>query len=67
MIRRMEHVSYEDRLRQLGLFSVEKRRLQDDLTAAFQYLKGAYKNAGEGCFTEACSDRIRSKNFTLEL
>ncbi|KAK4824767.1 hypothetical protein QYF61_018501 [Mycteria americana] len=52
MIRGLEHLSYEDRLRQLGLFSLEKRRLQGDLIAAFQYLKGAYKKAGEGLFTE---------------
>ena len=50
MIRGLEHLSYEDRLRELGLFSLEERRLQGDLTAAFQYLKGAYRKAGEGLF-----------------
>ncbi|KAK4829423.1 hypothetical protein QYF61_004298 [Mycteria americana] len=36
IIRGMEHLSHQDRLRKLGLFCLEKRKLWGDLTAAFQ-------------------------------
>lgn len=57
MITRMEHHSCEERLKELELFSLEKKRLWGDLIAAIQYLKGAYKKDEVGLFTRVCSDR----------
>jgi len=65
MVRGLEQLSYKERLGELGLLSLEKRRLRGDLRAAFQYLKGAYRTDGENFSSKACCDRTRSKGFKL--
>ncbi|GAB0206047.1 hypothetical protein GRJ2_003070300 [Grus japonensis] len=65
MITGLEHLSCENRLRELGLFSLEKRRLQGHLIVAFQYLKEAYKKAEKGVFIRESSDRTRGNGLKL--
>ena len=50
-------------MRELRLFSLDKRKFQGDLIVVFQYLKGAYRKAGEGMFIWADSDRMRGNGF----
>ncbi|KAK4831333.1 hypothetical protein QYF61_016822 [Mycteria americana] len=66
MVRGLEHLCCGERLRELGLFSLEKRRLQGDLLVAFQYIDGACKNDGETVFTKVCSDRTRGNGCQLK-
>ena len=66
MIEGLENLPYEERLRKLGLFSLEKRRLRVDLIAAFEYLKGAYGKDGGAIFSRACCYSTRSNGFKLK-
>jgi len=54
-----------DRLRDLGLFSLEKSRLRGDLRAAASAWRGYRKN-GEGLLTRVCSDRTRGNGSKLK-
>jgi len=66
MIQGLEHLSCAERLRELGFFSLEETKLQGDLIAAFQYLKGACRKDGDNLFNRACCDRTRSNGFNLK-
>ena len=66
VIQGMEHLPYRDRLRELGLFSLEKRRVWGVLRVAFQYLKGEYEKEGNRLSRRVCCERTRGNGFKLK-
>ncbi|CAM4600555.1 unnamed protein product [Lepidochelys olivacea] len=65
-IRRLWHVTYKDWLREVGLFSLQKRRVRGDLIAAFSYLKGGSKEDGAWLCSVVADDRRRRNGLKLQ-
>ncbi|GAB0209187.1 mitochondrial enolase superfamily member 1 [Grus japonensis] len=67
MIKGLGSLPYEERLRESGLFSLEKRRLRGDLITMFQYLKGGYKEDGDSPFTRSHMEKMKGNGCKLVL
>ncbi|KAF7244516.1 Glutathione peroxidase 7, partial [Varanus komodoensis] len=61
----IQGMGYEVRLRELGFFSLEKRRLRGDMLATYRYVRGCHMEMGRDLFSPAEEGRTRSNGAKL--
>jgi len=68
-VRGLQHKSYEEQLRKLGLFSQDKRRLRGNHLSLYNYLKGDCSEVGVGLFSQITSNslKLHQGRFRLEI
>ena len=67
MIKGLEHLSYEERLSDLGLFSIEKRRLRGYMIKVYKYLRCERQSDEATRFLVVCGDRTRQNGHKLSI
>jgi len=67
MIKGLGSLLYKERLREQGLFNLEKTRLRGHLIILFQYLKGGYKEDGDSFSTRSRMEKMRGNGYKLLL
>ncbi|GAB0183630.1 highly reducing polyketide synthase PKS6 [Grus japonensis] len=64
MVKGLGSLPYEERLRELGLFSLEKR-FRGNFITMFRYLKGGYKEDGDSLFTGSHMEKMRGNGVQV--